>query len=83
MMCWRRWMKRVSGRSEVPPQPLPSEDGTAYKALRTLTGNPRLESGLDCRMCSMFDPQRSAEARAEMDASPRAARRYPCLLTGG
>ena len=33
-----------------------SEEGAAYKVLRTLAQNPRPESGLDCLICAMCRP---------------------------
>jgi len=42
------------GEAQVRVNPLPSEERTTQKLLRTFTRRSRPESGLDCLTCAMF-----------------------------
>jgi len=50
----------TSDPKSVPSRPLPSEEGTTSKVLRTLTWKTRPEYGLGCLICSKFARQRPA-----------------------
>ena len=72
----RTLQERHEGESRRRGGPLPSDEGTPVNVLRTFTGTPRPESGVDCLIRAILARPRQAEA-----LQAQAADTADCILT--